>query len=67
MLCLESSGKAHGIMSSRVRLVSPQLTPPATAVLETDWTKCVLCQHDKNEKLLCPANSKKQGSVGAGM
>ena len=66
MLCLESSGKAHGIMSSRVRLVSPQLTPPATAVLETDWTKCVLCQHDKNDKLLCPANSKKQGSIGAG-
>ena len=41
-------------------------SPPTTAVLDTDWTKCVLCQHDKNEKLLCRANLKKQGSVGAG-
>ena len=29
-------------------------TPPAEC---TDWTLCVLCQRDKVDKVLCPANS----------
>ena len=51
---------------SKLKLVSPlQLTPEASPIVETDWEKCVLCQEDKNEKLVCPADSKKQ-DVGAG-
>ena len=54
-------------MSSKVRFVSPpQIIQPAPALVETDWTKCVICQEDKNEKLLCPADSKKKCNVGAG-
>ncbi len=40
------------------------MIPEASPVLETDWKKCVICQEDKDEKLVCPADSKKQ-DVGA--
>ena len=53
-------------MSSKLKLVSPlQVTPESSPDLETDWTKCVICMEDKNEKLVCPANSKKP-DVGTG-
>ncbi len=53
-------------MSSKVKLVDPQqITQPAPALLDTDWTKCVICQEDKSEKLNCPAESKRP-DVGAG-
>ena len=53
-------------MSSKVKLVDPQqITQPAPALLDSDWTKCVICQEDKSEKLNCPAESKRP-DVGAG-
>ena len=55
-------------MSSKLRLVSPdlqQMTSEASPVMDTDWGKCALCQEDKNEKLVCPADSKKQ-DAGSG-
>ena len=53
-------------MSSKLKFVSPlPMTPEASPVLETDWKKCVICLEDKDEKLVFPADSKKQ-DVGAG-
>ena len=51
-------------MSSKLKLVSPLQMPEASPVLETDWKKCVICQVDKNEKLVCPADSKKNKMWG---
>ena len=46
-------------MSLKLKFVSPlQLTPEAS-IVGTDWEKCVLCQEDKNDKLVCPADSKR--------
>ena len=52
-------------MSSKLKLVSPLQMPETSPVLENDWKKCVICQADKNEKLVCPADSRKQ-DVGTG-
>ena len=53
-------------MSSKVKLVDPQqITSAAPTLLDTDWTRCVICQEDKGEKLNCPAESKRP-NVGAG-
>ena len=41
------------------------MTPESSPDLETDWKKCIICQQDKNDKLVCPADSKKE-DVGAG-
>ena len=30
------------------------------------WTKCVICHEDKNEELVCPAESTSQYNVEAG-
>ena len=41
------------------------MTPESSPDLETDWKKCIIFQIDKNDKLVCPADSKKE-DVGAG-
>jgi len=51
-------------MTSTVKLVDPR-TQPAPVILQADWLKCFLCQEDTNEKLCCPANSKRT-DIGAG-
>ena len=54
-------------MSSKIKFAGPSsLTQSAPVLLETDWTKCVICQGEKNEKLVCPAESLNQGTIGAG-
>ena len=54
-------------ISSKIKFAGPStLTQPAPLLLETDWTKCVICQGEKNEKLGFPAESLNQGTVGAG-
>ena len=51
-------------MSSKIKFAGPSsLTQPAPVLLETDWTKCVIC---KNEKLVCPTESLNQGTIAAG-
>ena len=53
-------------MSSKIKFSGPSsLTQPAPVLLETDRTKCVICQGEKNEKLICPAESLNQGTIGA--
>ena len=32
----------------------------------TDWTRCAICQNDKNEPLRCPAESIAKSNIGAG-
>ena len=54
-------------MSSKIKFAGPSnLAQPAPILLETDWTKCVICQGEKDEKLVCPAESLNQGNIGAG-
>ena len=36
------------------------MTLEASPIVEHEWEKCVLCQEDKNEKLVCPADSKEK-------
>ena len=36
------------------------LTKAYSNFTRTDWEKCALCQENMNEKLICPADSKKR-------
>jgi len=51
-------------MAKVYRVADPQQPGASTQGLETDWTKCVICQDDKPEVLHCPAESTnvKQGA-----
>ena len=51
-------------MASRVKLINTA-TQSSSQILLTDWSKCVLCQEETSEKLLCHASSK-QSRLGAG-
>ena len=35
-------------------------TTRRTAIARTDWERCLICQSDRNEKLVCPAISKRK-------
>lgn len=51
-------------MSSKVKLVNTE-TQQSPHIVQTDWSKCILCQEETSEKLRCPASSK-QNRLGAG-
>ena len=51
-------------MAKLHKLVDPIQPRTSTNCLETDWSKCIICQKDVSEVLRCPAESKRatQGS-----
>ena len=53
------------MFNSHLFISSQQPGPSREKSVRTNWDKCVLCQEDSREALLCPANSKRQ-DVGAG-
>ena len=55
-----------GVTMAKVYKVADPLLPgTSTQGLETEWSKCILCQEDTSEVLHCPAESKR-GTQGAG-
>lgn len=52
-------------MEKVYKLADPQQPGTSTQGLETDWSKCVLCQEDTLQVLHCPAESAR-GTQGAG-
>ncbi|KAG0715880.1 hypothetical protein GWK47_010917 [Chionoecetes opilio] len=52
-------------MAKAYKVVDPLQPGTSTQGLETDWSKCVLCQEDTSEMLHCPAESTR-ATQGAG-
>ena len=59
-------------MSKQFKIMNKTLTETSTSQIQSsfhpiaiDWTKCVLCQKDSDNELICAANSKRH-DVGAG-
>ncbi|KAG0727809.1 hypothetical protein GWK47_033858 [Chionoecetes opilio] len=52
-------------MAKVYKVVDPLQPGTSTQGLETDWSKCVLCQEDTSEVLHCPAESTR-ATQGAG-
>lgn len=46
-------------MAKRCLVISPTASSSSTSVPITDWLKCIICQTDIKEKLVCPADSKR--------
>ena len=56
-------------MAKRIKLAeAASLSPPASfsdSHSSSDWTKCIICQDVTDERLECPADSKRK-DAGAG-
>ena len=56
-------------MAKMHKMVDPntQSGTSGTHSLTTDWKKCVLCQEDTYEMLICPSKSIIRGTQGVGI